>query len=96
MSRPAKRDPGEWAVLVRKLQEFEQTDVHHEIVAYLKYLRDDETGWCVEPSPVRIATMSGDDLRAALLQRYAYNRAILAVSGLLKYAKHRAASEEAE
>ncbi len=94
--RLPKRESREWAELVRKLEAFERSDVHREIVAYLELLRDYETGWVADPTPEKVAAQSGDDLRALLLQRYAYNRAILSVDGLMKEAKKRAEAEEPE
>ncbi len=94
--RIAKREPREWIELVRKLEIFAQTDLNQEIVDYLKYLRDDETEWLNKPSLGKVAASSDTDLRAALLQRYAYNRAILAVDDLMKYAKRRAKEGESQ
>lgn len=94
--RLAKREPREWAELVRKLQEFAGSDIHRELVAYLTYLRDTETEWLVKPVIEDITHPTNDKLRGTVALRYAYNRAIMSVDGLTKYAKSRAKADSEE
>lgn len=75
------RDRHELTELLRRLDTFDGSELHKDILLYLDGVRKQETGWLVDPD--RTDTRRPDhELRAAISTRRSFNHAILFVQGM--------------